>query len=112
VSSYATTKPPWGEDLEVLDAVLCMMLFQHKQVGQDIFQDFKTFRRRWIGKLSAEREHVADIVYANPVASSIDFDMCRTWTNAVQSDHMGCAFAHFRQFTNELIQKIQRLRNL
>lgn len=96
----------------MLDAVLCMMLFQHKQVGQDIFQDFKTLQRRWIGKLSAEREHAADIVYANLVASSIGFDTCRTWINAVESDHMGRAFALFRQFTNELIQNIQRLRNL
>lgn len=63
----------------------------NRQVGQDTFQDFRTLQHRRIGKLSTEREHVADIVYVNLVASSINFDTCRTWTNAVESDHMGCA---------------------
>ena len=64
------------------DAVLCMMLLQRKQVGQDIFQDFKNLQRLRIGKLSAEHEHAVDIVCANLVASSIGFDTCETWVGA------------------------------
>ena len=81
----------------------------NRQVGQDTFQDFRTLQHRRIGKLSTEREHVADIVYVNLVASSINFDV----PNVDQcSRERSYGLRIFRQFTNELIQKVQRLRDL